>query len=233
MNNPSFATVASTIGDKTVYRASLQHARIMDADTFMNRLNAKSTYPAASHKATCMGFKKVVLENILNAMATAIPGVMRVEHTIGGGFASSRGPWVPGKNSIEVIARALDPLKSVLSALRPVNKTEGAKPSITAIETNGVYDVIDGSHSTLATGTDLIMDTTKSDEFAAIIKADGTIVKKANSYIQNTLGWVEVTFDLTSVENGEYLFAVFTRAGLGDSFGVAKATRKITVLKAA
>jgi len=57
------------------------------------------------------------------------------------------GPWVKGKNYLMVGAVELDPFKSTLAGITPVNKTEGATPTINTVldETTGAYDIITGT----------------------------------------------------------------------------------------
>ena len=61
---------------------------------------------------------------------------------------------------------------------------------------------------------------------ASVRAADGTLTKAEITYsdLQN----VKAKFDV-ALPAGEYTLCVYTRSGMGDEFGVKKATRKVTV----
>ena len=96
-----------------------------------------------------------------------------------GSFANSYGPWVKGKNLLILNAVELDPFKSMLAGVTPVNRTGSIMPVIKSVLDNvtGVYNVIAGINAFTIAGTDLGPDTSKEDEYVGVIASDGTLVK--------------------------------------------------------
>ena len=127
-----------------------------------------------------------------------------------------------------VNAVEMDPFKTVLAAILPVNKTEGAKPAINTVldETTLVYDVITGTDVFSIAGADLAPDPTKDDEYVALADARGLETKAEITFsdLQNVKAHLE-----SPLPAGEYTLKVYTRSGLGDQFGVHVAARKVVV----
>ena len=133
-----------------------------------------------------------------------------------------------GVNSLVVAAVELDPFKSVLAGIVPSNNTDGANPVINTVldETTREYGVITGTDVFSIAGADLAPDSEKEDEYVCLTDGDGVEHKAEITYsdLQN----VKAKFDV-ALPAGEYTLCVSTRSGMGDEFGVKKATRKVTV----
>ena len=84
-------------------------------------------------------------------------------------------------NYISVNAVEMDPFKTILAAVVPTNRTEGAKPVINTVldETTLVYDVITGTDVFSIAGADLAPDATKDDEYVALVDAHGVETRAA------------------------------------------------------
>ena len=145
-----------------------------------------------------------------------------------GSFANSNGPWVKGRNFLMLNAVELDPFKSMLEGVIPVNRTGGIVPVIKSVLDNvtGIYDVIAGTDAFTIAGTDLGPDTSKDDEYVGVIAANGTLVKA--EIVSSDLTTVKAAF-ASALEAGEYTLVVATRSGLGDEFAVKTATRKVRI----
>ena len=130
-----------------------------------------------------------------------------------------------------IAAVAIDPFKSILAGTVPVNNTEGASPIINTVLDEGAMEygqITIGAPFSIA-GADLGPDMEKTDEYVALLDGKGEVVAKAEisySDLQNVKG----VFEGVEVEAGEYTLAVFTRSGMGEEYGVKKATRKVTVM---
>ena len=131
-------------------------------------------------------------------------------------------------NYISVNAVEMDPFKTILAAVVPANRTEGAKPAINTVldETTLVYDVITGTDPFSIAGADLAPDPTKDDEYVALVDGDGVETKASITFsdLQNVKAQLA-----SALPAGTYTLKVYTRSGLGDEFGVHVASRKITV----
>jgi hypothetical protein len=127
-----------------------------------------------------------------------------------------------------VNAVEMEPFKTILAAVVPLNRTEGAKPAINTVldETTLVYDVITGTDVFSIAGADLAPDPTKADEYVALANAQGVETKAEITFsdLQNVKAQLA-----TALAAGEYTLKVYTRSGLGDQYGVHVASRKVVV----
>ena len=207
-----------------------QHERTMSRKETYAFLADRMGYKATAIRAVFMGLAAYAVENAGKGNITQVDGVASIRNTCHGPFEGLTGPWIKGKNFLLVTSVALDPFKSVLSGIVPVNRTEGAKPVI-----NTVYDesALEYGQVTLGetfsiAGSDLGPDTEKDDEKVVLENAKGEAVATATvsySDLQNVKG----VFTAAAVEPGEYTLAVYTRSGMGEEYGVKKATRKVAV----
>jgi len=219
---------ATSLTTTPFYVGVPQHERIMTKKESYEYLAGQTGYKAAAIRAVFLGLKEYIRENAAKGNITYIDGFASIRNTCKGAFAAMTGPWVKGKNSLMVGAVELDPFKSALSGIIPINKTEGANPTInTVLDTvTGVYDVITGTDVFSIAGTDLGPDTSKSDEYVALVSKTGVETKCVVSV--SSLGNVKAALE-TALPAGEYTLCVYTRSGLGSEFGVKCAKRKVTV----
>ena len=210
------------------YMGIPQHDRTLSRREFYDLVAGRTGYRPTAVKAVFMALAEYIRENQRKGNITYIDGVASIRNYVKGSFAGLAGPWVKGVNYLSVKAVEMDPFKTLLAAIVPTNKTEGAKPTINTVldETTLVYDVITGTDVFSIAGADLAPDATKDDEYVALVDAHGVETK------------AEITFsDLQNVKArlasallaGEYTLKVYTRSGLGDQFGVHVASRKVVV----
>ena len=88
------------------------------------------------------------------------------------------------------------------------------------------YDTITGTDTFSIAGADLAPDTSKVDEYVALVSAKGAETKCEIEFsdLQNVKAKLA-----DALEPGEYTLKVYTRSGMGEGFGVRTATRKVTV----
>ena len=205
-----------------------QHDRTLSRKEFYELVAERTGYKATSVKAVFMALAQYVRENQRKGNITYLDGVASIRNYVRGAFAGLQGPWVKGVNYLAVNAVEMDPFKSLLAAVLPSNKTEGAKPTINTVldETTLVYDVITGTDVFSIAGADLAPDATKDDEYVALADARGAETKAAIDFsdLQNVKAPLE-----SALPAGEYTLKVYTRSGLGDQFGVHVATRKVVI----
>ena len=175
-----------------------------------------------------MAAAEYVRENQRRGNITFIDGVASIRNYVRGAFEGLTGPWVKGRNVLMVNAVEMEPFKTILAAVVPLNRTEGAKPAINTVlnETTLVYDVITGTDVFSIAGADLAPDATKGDEYVALVSAQGVETKAEITFsdLQNVKAQLA-----SALPAGEYALKVYTRSGLGDRFGVHVATRKVVV----
>ena len=225
-----FITVkgSENLGRSPFYVGLVQHDRTMSRRETYEYLAERTGNNATAIRAVFMAAAEFIRENQRKGNITYIDGVASIRNYVRGAFDGLAGPWVKGRNVLMVNAVEMEPFKSLLAAILPTNKTEGAKPTINTVldETTLVYDVITGTDTFSIAGADLAPDTTKEDEYVALVDAHGIETK------------AEITFsDLQNVKAhlasallaGEYTLKVYTRSGLGDQFGVHVASRKVVV----
>ena len=206
-----------------------QHERTMGKKESYAYLSDRLGYKGTAIRAVFMGLADYAKENADKGNITQIDGVASIRNICRGPFEGLGGPWVKGKNLLVVAAVSLDPFKSVLSGITPVNRTEGANPTINTVydEEEGEYGVIVGTNLFSIAGSDLGPDPEKDDEYVAFVNSKGVEVAKAEitySDLQNVKAKLEST-----IPAGEYTLTVYTRSGMGEEYGVKKATRKVTV----
>ena len=206
-----------------------QHERTMGKKESYAYLSDRIGYKGTAIRAVFMGLADYAKENADKGNITQIDGVASIRNLCRGPFEGLGGPWVKGKNLLVVAAVALDPFKSVLSGITPVNRTEGANPTIATVydEIAQEYGVIVGTNLFSIAGTDLGPDAEKEDEYVAFVNSKGVEVAKAEitySDLQNVKAQLE-----SAIPAGEYTLVVYTRSGMGEEYGVKKATRKVTV----
>ena len=210
------------------YVALVQHERTLSKREFYDLAAEYTGYKPTAIKAVFMAAAEFVRENQARGNITCLDGVASIRNYVRGSFDALTGPWVKGRNYLAVKAVAMDPFKTLLAAIVPVNNTEGAKPVINTVldETTMVYDVITGTDVFSIAGSDLALDATKDDEYVALVDAHGVEAKCEVDFsdLQNVKAHLA-----SALAAGEYTLKVYTRSGLGDQFGVHVATRKVQV----
>ena len=210
------------------YMGIPQHDRTLSRREFYDLVAGRTGYKPTAVKAVFMALAEYIRENQRKGNITYIDGVASIRNYVRGAFAGLSGPWVKGRNVLMVNAVEMEPFKSLLAAILPTNNTEGAKPVINTVldETTLVYDVITGTDTFSIAGADLAPDTTKEDEYVALVDVHGIETKAEITFsdLQNVKAHLA-----SSLLAGEYTLKVYTRSGLGDQFGVHVASRKITV----
>ena len=219
---------SENLGRSPFYVGLVQHDRTMSSREAYEYIAQWTGYKATAVRAVFLAMAEYIRENQRKGNITFINGVASIRNYVRGAFDGLAGPWVKGRNVLMVNAVEIDPFKSLLAAITPLNRTEGAKPVINTVldETTLVYDVITGTDVFSIAGADLAPDTTKADEYVALANARGVETKAEITFsdLQNVKAQLA-----TALEPGEYTLKVYTRSGLGDQYGVHVATRKVMV----
>ena len=225
-----FVTVkgASSLATAPFYIGIPQHERIMPRKETYKYLEDRTGYKATAIRAVFMGLAAFVAENADKGNITQIDGVASIRNLVKGSFDGLTGPWVKGRNYLLVASYELDPFKSILADVVPLNRTEGARPIINTVydETTQTYGVITGTDVFSIAGSDLGPDEAKDDEYVALVAEDGTETKCEITYsdLQNVKAKLGA-----ALPEGEYVLKVYTRSGLGVEFGVKCVSRKVEV----
>ena len=205
-----------------------QHERTMPRREAYEHIASVTGYTPTAVRAVFMAAAEYIRENQRRGNITYLDGVASIRNYVRGAFEGLTGPWVKGVNYLMVNAVEMEPFKTVLAAVVPTNRTEGAKPVINTVldETTLVYDVITGTDVFSIAGVDLAPDPTKEDEYVALANAQGVETKAEITFadLQNVKARLA-----SALEPGSYTLKVYTRSGLGERFGVHVASRKITV----
>ena len=225
-----FVTVkgASSLATAPFYIGIPQHERIMPRKETYKYLEDRTGYKATAIRAVFMGLAAYVAENAAKGNITQIDGVASIRNLVKGSFDGLTGPWIKGRNYLLVASYELDPFKSILADVVPLNRTEGARPIINTVydETTQTYGVITGTDVFSIAGSDLGPDEAKDDEYVALVAEDGTETKCEITYsdLQNVKAKLGA-----ALPAGEYVLKVYTRSGLGVEFGVKCVSRKVEV----
>ena len=222
----------SGIAAAPFYVGFVQHDRTMSRRETYEYCAERTGFKAAAIRAVFMALAEFIRENQRKGNITYLDGIASIRNYVKGAFAGLTGPWVKGVNYLSVQAVEMEPFKTLLAAILPVNNSEGAKPAINTVldETTLVYDVITGTDVFSIAGSDLApdatKDATKDDEYVALVDAHGVETKAVIDFsdLQNVKAHLE-----SGLLAGEYTLKVYTRSGLGDEFGVHVAARKVVV----
>ena len=219
---------ASNLASAPFYRGFVQHERTMSRRETYEYCAERTGFKAAAIRAVFMALAEFIRENQRKGNITYLDGIASIRNYVKGSFAGLAGPWVKGVNYLSVQAVEMEPFKTLLAAILPVNNSEGAKPAINTVldETTLVYDVITGTDVFSIAGSDLAPDATKDDEYVALVDAHGVETRAAIDFsdLQNVKAHLA-----SALPAGEYTLKVYTRSGLGDEFGVHVATRRVAV----
>ena len=225
-----FITVkgSENLGHAPFYVGIPQHERTMSRREAYEHIATATGYTPTAVRAVFMAAAEYIRENQRRGNITYLDGVASIRNYVKGAFEGLTGPWVKGVNYLMVNAVEMEPFKTVLAAVVPTNRTEGAKPVINTVldETTLVYDEITGTDVFSIAGADLAPDPTKEDEYVALANAQGVETKAEITFadLQNVKARLA-----SALEPGNYTLKVYTRSGLGERFGVHVASRKITV----
>ena len=210
------------------YVGFVQHDRTMSRRETYEYCAERTGFKAAAIRAVFMAVAEFIRENQRKGNITYLDGIASIRNYVKGAFEGLSGPWVKGRNVLMVNAVEMEPFKTLLAAIIPTNNSEGAKPAINTVldETTLVYDVITGTDVFSIAGSDLAPDTTKEDEYVALVDVHGIETKAEITFsdLQNVKAHLE-----SGLLAGEYTLKVYTRSGLGDEFGVHVASRKVVV----
>ena len=216
------------LGRNPFYVGLVQHDRTLSPSETYELCASHTGYKATVIRAVFMALAEFIRENQRKGNITFLDGVASIRNYVRGAFEGLAGPWVKGRNYLTVQAVELEPFKTLLAGLVPLNSTEGAKPAINTVldETTLVYDVITGTDVFSIAGADLAPDTTKDDEYVALADVHGIETKAEITFsdLQNVKAHLA-----SALPAGEYTLKVYTRSGLGDQFGVHVAARKVVV----
>ena len=225
-----FVTVKGSerLGRNPFYVGLVQHDRTLSPSETYELCASHTGYKATAIRAVFMALAEFIRENQRKGNITFLDGVASIRNYVKGAFEGLAGPWVKGVNYLAVQPVEMEPFKTLLAAIVPVNNSEGAKPAINTVldETTLVYDVITGTDVFSIAGADLAPDATMDDEYVALVDAHGVETKAEITFsdLQNVKARLA-----SSLLAGEYTLKVYTRSGLGDEYGVHVASRKVAV----
>ena len=155
---------ASNIAATPFYVGFVQHDRTMSRRETYEYCAERTGFKAAAIRAVFMALAEFIRENQRKGNITYLDGIASIRNYVKGSFAGLSGPWVKGVNYLSVQAVEMEPFKTLLAAILPVNNSEGAKPVINTVldETTLVYDVITGTDVFSIAGSDLAPDATST-----------------------------------------------------------------------
>lgn len=221
---------SSALSSETFYTGAVRNERILQKKETYKELVKTLGGKRADYSAVFIGFAEVVRRVCGRGNCVQIKGFGTFRNVCRGGFETSKGPWVKGRNFIEIACTELAEFKNALIDAVGANVTEGDKPAIKTVynATLDGYDVVRLGDEISVGGVNLAPDTEKSDEYAALYRGV-TLVRKAE-ISRSELNTVILSFSGEAIEPGEYKLAVYTRCGdAGEGVGVKCATRIVTV----
>ena len=110
------------------YVALVQHERTLSKREFYDLAAEYTGYKPTAVKAVFMAAAAFIRDNQAKGNITHLDGIASIRNYVRGSFDGLAGPWVKGRNYLAVKAVAVDPFKTLLAAIVPVNNTEGSRP---------------------------------------------------------------------------------------------------------
>ena len=110
-----------------------QHERTISAREAYELCAEHTGYKPTAVRAVFKALAAAVRDNQALGNITYLDGVASIRNYVRGAFESLSGPWNKGVNLLVVNAVEMDPFKSLLAGIVPVNNTEGAKPAINTV----------------------------------------------------------------------------------------------------
>ena len=208
-----------------------QHERVMSKREAYEYAADHTGFKSTAIRAVFMALREYIRENQARGNITYLDEVASIRNYVKGPFDSLTGPWVKGRNYLLVQPVTLEPFKTILGDIVPLNNAEGAKPTIHTVldEVTREYDVITGADIFSVAGSDLGPDAAKDDEYVALVNGHGLELKCEITY--SDLGNVKAKLP-AAAPAGEYTLKVYTRSGLGEAFGVKVASRRVVIAAA-
>ena len=119
----------------------------------------RTGFKAAAVRAVFMALAEFIRANQRKGNITYLDGIASIRNYVKGLFAGLAVPWVKGVNYLSVQAVEMEPFRSLIAAILPVNNSEGAKPAINTVldEVTLVYDVITGTDVFRVAGFNMVL----------------------------------------------------------------------------
>jgi len=208
----------------------IKHNGTLGGDSLAQALAKKTGYTDIQARAFVGALADVVTEGLSSGNAIDF-GPFQLRLSIKGTFPAANAPFDPAANRLEVFAMPGKALLAALAKLAPENATPMGKPWIDSICTNGLselYKVVLGKR-VVVTGTNLRIDTAKSDEGIWLESDAGERLAKAEM-VETDSSRAICVFAAGSVAPGKYRLAIYTRDGAAESGQVAAIRRIVKVV---
>lgn len=224
-------SVRNGLTDQPVNRMVVQHVRTLSESESLAIIADYLGYKAPVVKAALVALAKAAMQSNTRGFAAMVDGVSRFGITCRGSFDSASGPWVKGKNALEVGSTELEPWKYALNGADLSNVTTSAKPIIdTVLDTvTNSYNELTGSNAFSIGGNNLAPNTEAADE-GVFFKVGETEIKADVTY--SDLGMVRGAFAEPPAESGTYQLIVRTRCGFGEGYELKEVVRNIAFVAA-
>ena len=232
MDKFKFVVVQSTIGGKTVNRGIVRHSRSIGRDEAIELAYQKTGYQKAKILAVFEGLAKAIKEAVSNSNKAKVNNFASFFEVCKGSFATSQGPWVKGVNYLEVNASPEAAFQFALKGIVPVNSTESTvNPIVNSIYApdSGNYDEIALGKTIVINGADLAPDYDAEDEGVYFVPDSGTECRfPVDTSEDAQVIAVAPLSGFTAGQKGK--IEVRTRSGLGSSYGLKIASRRVTAV---
>ena len=236
MKELKFKTVLSSFkkGEQPCYRAVVNHNGTVYLDEIATNAAARVGMDAAVMKFNAELFFAQVAEELKNGNRVEVENLFSGGIAVTGTFAGANAPWDKSKNALVPYFYAKGDMREALDGSTAVNVTEGNHAQIkrvldTVLKVDGVI-ANQPNVTVYLSGTNLLLNTTASDEGVWLENKDGTVVATA-TVVGSTATTVDCAF-ATLPEDGDYKIVVATRGGLGPEFGVSIARKSVEVKSA-
>ena len=228
-----FVLIYSTLGG--CYVGIVQHLRKIGFNEAVGYFAEKCDKSAAKMSAIFKALGDAVVEVAAKAQEANAGDFGKSSVVVKGSFASLRGPWVVGKNLLQIIFKVGEAIKTGLKAIIPSVISDDVQPTITSVldVQEDTFNYIKRGDTIQIAGDDLAPDTDAEDErvyFRNRLVQTETIYPA--TIVSSDLQIVKITCPASStMPIGDYDLVIQTRCGFGESVSLKTVTRKVMVLK--
>ncbi|MBR1587545.1 MAG: hypothetical protein IJ658_04380 [Kiritimatiellae bacterium] len=166
----------------------VQHERTMSRRETYEYCAERTGFKAAAVRAVFMALAEFIRANQRKGNITYLDGIASIRNYVKGLFAGLAVPWVKGVNYLSVQAVEMEPFRSLIAAILPVNNSEGAKPAINTVldEVTLVYDVITGTDVFRVAGFNMVLAKDgMGDDVEAMVSTDPDVPVSETGFALN------------------------------------------------
>jgi len=202
-------------GVSQLYQGHIVKSDQVDTSSLAERVATRTRFDLAVVRNIIASFGDEMLAAVRSGERPVVEGLFTTRFVVNGSFTSEDDTWDPARHSVGLAFIVLDPTKSAISEITPLNvlgkvtvRLNGAQDA-TTLEQNAVT----GTNTLLLQGVNIKITAANTDEGVWLMR-NGADVEKA-TVTESTAGTIDCHFAGTAVAGDDYVLQVRGRGGLG------------------